>query len=259
MGHGHRGPSVSVLIALAIDNIKGVESLRRVPIRAGFFSRLPMSVCFSLGYPVEEGRPPRAINGGIDGGYGPLGVTVGVCFYLWGYFLLLKYPSGRIFLFAVVFIFSCCLFLSPPSWFLWQLRALRFATGPGCNNPNRSLLHRSLPVSLPPSPRKRVRLLWILLSVRHDHFVYPLLTDISAREAQSRTACCGPPPGSAIPGDFEVWVGNKVQKPPYRTRAPFFPPFWKLDNHYILIDFSGDNSNCPAADDIGPLAVERPV
>jgi alpha-L-rhamnosidase len=38
------------------------------------------------------------------------------------------------------------------------------------------------------------------------------------------------------PGDFEIWLGNKMQN--RRTeRGAFFPPFWKLDNHYVLVDF----------------------
>ena len=38
------------------------------------------------------------------------------------------------------------------------------------------------------------------------------------------------------PGDFEVWLGNKMQN--RRTeRGSFFPPFWRMDNHYVLIDF----------------------
>src|SRR4051812_7313292 len=38
------------------------------------------------------------------------------------------------------------------------------------------------------------------------------------------------------PGDFEVWLGNKMQN--RRTeRGSFLPPFWKLDNHYVLMDF----------------------
>lgn len=38
------------------------------------------------------------------------------------------------------------------------------------------------------------------------------------------------------PGDFEVWLGNKMQN--RRTeRGSFFPPFWRLDNPYVLIDF----------------------
>jgi hypothetical protein len=38
------------------------------------------------------------------------------------------------------------------------------------------------------------------------------------------------------PGDYEVWLGNKMQN--RRTeRGTFLPPFWKLDNHYVLVDF----------------------
>src|SRR5688572_6180073 len=41
------------------------------------------------------------------------------------------------------------------------------------------------------------------------------------------------------PGDFEVWLGNKMQN--RRTeRGSFFPPFWKLDGHYVLMDFHKD-------------------
>ena len=41
------------------------------------------------------------------------------------------------------------------------------------------------------------------------------------------------------PGDFEVWMGNRMQN--RRTeRNAFLPPFWKLDSHYPLIDFHRD-------------------
>jgi len=41
------------------------------------------------------------------------------------------------------------------------------------------------------------------------------------------------------PGDFEVWLGNKMQN--RRTeRGSFLPPFWKFDSHYVLIDFHKD-------------------
>jgi hypothetical protein len=40
----------------------------------------------------------------------------------------------------------------------------------------------------------------------------------------------------AYPGDYEIWLSNQVQN--RRTeRNTFFPPFWKLDNHYALVDF----------------------
>ncbi|MEO5562711.1 MAG: alpha-rhamnosidase [Chitinophagaceae bacterium] len=38
------------------------------------------------------------------------------------------------------------------------------------------------------------------------------------------------------PGDFEISLANKMQN--RRTeRGTFFPVFWKMDNHYVLIDF----------------------
>jgi len=41
------------------------------------------------------------------------------------------------------------------------------------------------------------------------------------------------------PGDYEIWLGNKMQN--RRTeRGAFLPPFWKLDSHYNLIDFHKD-------------------
>ena len=49
------------------------------------------------------------------------------------------------------------------------------------------------------------------------------------------------------PGDYAIWLGNQVQN--RRTeRGTFFPPFWKLDNHYILIDFH-KTVDLPADDD----------
>jgi alpha-L-rhamnosidase len=38
------------------------------------------------------------------------------------------------------------------------------------------------------------------------------------------------------PGDFEITLANKMQN--RRTeRGTFFPVFWKMDNHYVLMDF----------------------
>jgi alpha-L-rhamnosidase len=38
------------------------------------------------------------------------------------------------------------------------------------------------------------------------------------------------------PGDFEIVMANKMQN--RRTeRGTFFPVFWKIDNHYVLMDF----------------------
>ncbi|HWJ25868.1 MAG TPA: hypothetical protein VNS32_04955, partial [Flavisolibacter sp.] len=50
------------------------------------------------------------------------------------------------------------------------------------------------------------------------------------------------------PGDYEVWLGNKMQN--RRTeRNSFLPPFWKLDSHYPLIDFHKD-FNLTQAEDV---------
>lgn len=39
------------------------------------------------------------------------------------------------------------------------------------------------------------------------------------------------------PGDFEVWLSNDMQN--RRTeRGTFFPPFWKMDSHYVLVEFN---------------------
>jgi alpha-L-rhamnosidase len=41
------------------------------------------------------------------------------------------------------------------------------------------------------------------------------------------------------PGDYEIWLSNKMQN--RRTeRGTFFPPFWKMDAHYVLVDFHKD-------------------
>lgn len=38
------------------------------------------------------------------------------------------------------------------------------------------------------------------------------------------------------PGDYEIWLGNKMQN--RRTeKGSFFPPFWRMDAHYVLMDF----------------------
>src|SRR5690348_16878484 len=38
------------------------------------------------------------------------------------------------------------------------------------------------------------------------------------------------------PGDYEIWLGNQMQN--RRTdRGSFFPVFWKMDSHYVLMDF----------------------
>ena len=39
------------------------------------------------------------------------------------------------------------------------------------------------------------------------------------------------------PGDYEIWLGNQMNN--RRTeRGAFFPPFWKTDSHYVIVEFS---------------------
>lgn len=39
------------------------------------------------------------------------------------------------------------------------------------------------------------------------------------------------------PGDYEIWLGNELNN--RRTeRGAFFPPFWKSDSHYVVVEFS---------------------
>lgn len=41
------------------------------------------------------------------------------------------------------------------------------------------------------------------------------------------------------PGDYEIWLSNQMQN--RRTeRGTFFPVFWRMDSHYVLIDFHKD-------------------
>lgn len=50
------------------------------------------------------------------------------------------------------------------------------------------------------------------------------------------------------PGDFEVWLSNDMQN--RRTeRGTFFPPFWKMDSHYVLVEFN-KQFDLPEADEI---------
>ncbi|MDR2841167.1 MAG: hypothetical protein LBV75_07940 [Paludibacter sp.] len=39
------------------------------------------------------------------------------------------------------------------------------------------------------------------------------------------------------PGDFEIWLANRMQCR-RSERGAFFPPFWKMDSHYVLVEFS---------------------
>ncbi|MDR0811191.1 MAG: alpha-rhamnosidase, partial [Paludibacter sp.] len=38
-------------------------------------------------------------------------------------------------------------------------------------------------------------------------------------------------------GDYEIWLAN-VMNSRRTERGVFFPPFWKMDSHYVLVEFS---------------------
>jgi hypothetical protein len=49
--------------------------------------------------------------------------------------------------------------------------------------------------------------------------------------------CFGQATWIGYPGDYDIWLGNNVNN--RRTeRGAFFPPFWKMDSHYVLVEFS---------------------
>lgn len=55
------------------------------------------------------------------------------------------------------------------------------------------------------------------------------------------------------PGDYEIWLGNQMNN--LRTeRGAFFPPFWKTDSHYVVVEFSKE-VDLPEAETI-QLSVE---
>jgi len=55
------------------------------------------------------------------------------------------------------------------------------------------------------------------------------------------------------PGDYDIWLANKMQN--RRTeRGTFIPMFWKMDSHYVLVQFS-KKFELPAPEDID-IAVE---
>ncbi|MCW8312245.1 alpha-rhamnosidase [Sphingobacterium sp. InxBP1] len=54
------------------------------------------------------------------------------------------------------------------------------------------------------------------------------------------------------PGDYEVWLSNDMQN--RRTeRGTFFPPFWKMDSHYVLVEFNKE-FDLPADEEISIYA-----
>ena len=55
------------------------------------------------------------------------------------------------------------------------------------------------------------------------------------------------------PGDYEIWLGNQMNN--RRTeRGAFFPPFWKTDSHYVVVELSKE-VDLPEAETI-QLSVE---
>ena len=55
------------------------------------------------------------------------------------------------------------------------------------------------------------------------------------------------------PGDYEIWLANQMNN--CRTeRGAFFPHFWKMDSHYVLVEFS-KKTNLAAPEEI-EIAVE---
>ena len=50
------------------------------------------------------------------------------------------------------------------------------------------------------------------------------------------------------PGDYEIWLANKMQN--RRTdRGAFLPVLWKMDSHYVLVEFHKD-FDVPAAEEV---------
>jgi len=90
-------------------------------------------------------------------------------------------------------------------------------------------------------PTRRVKVFWgVLTGVM---IVLYILFNGHVAKAQDKWM--------TYPGDFEVWMGNKMQN--RRTeRGTFFPPFWRLDNHYVLVDFRKE-VECLSDDDVEVL------
>ncbi|MBS1601826.1 MAG: sodium/solute symporter [Bacteroidetes bacterium] len=196
------GAVVSVLMALAIDNIKGLNLFDVFQSVLGFLAP-PMSVAFLLGV-LWKGTTARAINGVLTVGTA-FSVGVGV-FYLWvwpasvfpwPHFLLLSF-----YIFCVIMI----------GGMIYSLVDKKKVSGDVASVASR--------------PTKKVKVLWgVLTGVM---IVLYILFNGHAAKAQDGWM--------TYPGDFAVWMGNKMQN--RRTeRGTFFPPFWRLDNHYVLVDF----------------------
>ena len=195
------GAVVSILVTMAIDQIKGLNLFDVFQSVLGFLAP-PMSVAFLWGV-LWKGTTSRAINGVLTlGTFFSVGVGVlylwvlpASAYTFWPHFLLLSF-----YLFVI---------LSAATFIVSYLD--RKATAPLA-----SVSH---------APSKRVRGLWVLLTI----VMVVLYILFNGHSAKAQTWI-------GYPGDYEVWLGNKMQN--RRTeRGTFLPPFWKLDNHYVLIDF----------------------
>jgi alpha-L-rhamnosidase len=226
------GAIVSVLVTLAIDNIKGLNLFDVFQSVLGFLAP-PMSVAFLWGI-LWKRTTPRAINIILTAGTA-FSVLVGILYlwvfpssrYPWPHFLLLSF-----YIFVVLSLATIIVSLA------------------GRRQPALPTIPQSAPAGLLPRAAPRVRALWIMLSVVMI-ILYILFNGHSAKAQPAPESAT--PTWIGYPGDFEVWLGNNVQN--RRTeRGSFFPPFWKLDNHYILIDFRRQ-FDLPASDDID-LTVE---
>ncbi|HVS95357.1 MAG TPA: hypothetical protein VHE54_02695, partial [Puia sp.] len=210
------GALMSVLMALAIDNIKGLNLFDVFQSVLGFLAP-PMSVAFLLGI-LWKGTTARAINGVLTVGT-LFSVGVGVLF-LW-VFPASRYPVWPHFLLLSFYIFVAIAIAAV----LVSLADRRGAIAAPM-------------VAVAGRPSARVRWLWGLLT--GVMIVLYILFNGHRASAQEPA-----PPAAAdsstarwigYPGDYAIWLGNQVQN--RRTeRGTFFPPFWKLDTHYILIDF----------------------
>ena len=216
------GAIISVAMALAIDNIKGLNLFDVFQSVLGFLAP-PMSVAFLLGV-LWRGATARAINGVLTLGTA-FSVGVGIL-YLW-VFPASRYPQWPHFLLLSFYIFV-----------IITLGAI-LASRIGSAAPLTSLVGSAAlgPAVTTGRPSRKVRLLWTLLTI-----IMIILYILFNGHSASAQKWIG------YPGDYEIWLGNQVQN--RRTeRGTFFPPFWKLDGHYALIDFRRE-FDLPAADDI---------
>jgi len=208
------GAIVSVLVALAIDGIKGLNLFDVFQSVLGFLAP-PMSVAFLWGV-LWKGTTSRAINGVLT--WGTL-FCVGVAvLYLW-VLPPAKYGFWPHFLLL--------------SFYLFVVLSAGVVGVSLMDKTQRKEMEADMNVE---SPSKRVWSLWGLLTV--VMIVLYILFNCHSAKAQTWIG---------YPGDYEVWLGNKMQN--RRTeRGSFLPPFWKMDSHYVLIDFRKDFQLSAATD-----------